>query len=349
MSDAERLIEREWGRPRNVLTTRSFHFETAGVKIASFDDDVAARSQDVAVIDVDRASELLPHAVRALVDGGHVIFVPTNRDERARLVELARGAGLELIHAHKKLVVARVTPKPGKLSLTVGMLTLNERESVERMIDEIREYAPDAKILIIDSSKDETPDLARAKGAEVIRQVPASGHGPAMELLMYSAAERGDALVYIDCDFTYPTSYIPRVRELLEQGADVVNATRTHKYPDAMPIPNFVANRVFAAVAQAVHGIPTTDLHSGLRGYRSSLIRSFAFSGDRDALPVSTLIHPAKANYHVVDLPIPYSERVGVSKLAKVRGTLWTFARIASEIPHGRRVRRGRNYSHVRA
>lgn len=372
MNALSRLARASWGRPRRVLAVGDFDGSGSEPPVTSV--DVAGlRSTrgpfDVAVIDLaasdESALESLKACVPLLDDGGHVLLpisrrvsaIEGRRLRRAfdraseRTIRLAEGAGLEVLRvdvaSHSAIVVARARPKRGSLSLTVGMLTLNEQQSVERMIDEIRTHAPQAGILLVDSSSDETPNLARAKGAEVIRQLPARGHGPAMEQLMYAAADRTDALVYIDCDFTYPTEYIPRIRELLEQGADVVNATRTHKYPKAMPVPNFIANRVFAATAQIVHGIPTTDLHSGLRGYRSSVIRAFSFSGERDALPVTTLIAPARSGYQVVDLPIPYAEREGISKLAKFRGTAWTFARVATSLGKGRRVRRGRNYSHV--
>ena len=245
------------------------------------------------------------------------------------------------------IISARRPPKPGKLDLTIGMLTLNEEQSVEQMIDDIRAVAPEAKLLIIDSSSDRTPELATAKGARVVRQLPPRGHGPAMERLMYEAAKQSDALIYLDCDFTYPTGTIKRLRELLESGMDVVNTSRTHRYPKEMPIPNFIANRFFAATAQVVHGVPTTDVHSGMRGYRCSVIRAFDFDGEGDALPLDTLILPAKAHYHVAELPIPYLKRVGESKLAKLRGTMWTFARIASAIGEGSRVRRGVRYRHV--
>ncbi len=246
--------------------------------------------------------------------------------------------------ADEIIFVARKPPKKGPLSLTVGMLTLNEKESVERMIDDIRAVAPDAKILIVDSSSDETPVLARAKGARVIRQLPPRGHGMAMERLMYEAANESDALIYIDCDFTYPTHEIPNIRRMLEEGADVVNGSRTSKYPEAMPVPNYIANRTFAASANLVHGIPTTDVHSGMRGYRSSVIRAFSFDGQGDALPLDTLILPARSNYHVIEFPIEYNERVGFSKLAKLRGTVWSFIRIGTAIGKGTRVRRGKRY-----
>lgn len=161
---------------------------------------------------------------------------------------------------------------------------------------------------------------------------------------MYETALESDALIYLDCDFTYPIAEIPTILKMLEDGADVVNASRTRHRPEAMPLPNFLANRVFAAAAQFAHGVPTTDVHSGMRGYRSSVIRAFAFSGERDALPLDTLILPARSGYHVVEYAIPYYERVGVSKLQKLSGTVWTFGRIAAAYRMGERVKTNRRY-----
>ncbi len=265
--------------------------------------------------------------------------------EMIRPIELAiaRTAPDHLAADH--VYVARRPPTPGKLSLTVGMLTFNEEESVERMIDDIRAVAPDAKLLLIDSSSDRTPELARAKGARVVRQLPPQGHGPAMERLMYEASAESEALIYLDCDFTYPTQLIPVMLRLLEEGADLVNGSRVARFPKgAMPVPNFIANRVMAASAHAVHGLPTTDVHSGMRAYRLSMVRAFSFDGGGDAIPLDTLILPAKSNYRVLEFPIPYHERVGVSKLARLRGVLWTYIRIAGAIGHGTRVGKHSHY-----
>ncbi|MBW2459311.1 MAG: methyltransferase domain-containing protein, partial [Deltaproteobacteria bacterium] len=125
--------------------------------------------------------------------------------------------------AFQHVVVARKPTAKRKLSLTVGMLTMDEEESAARMIGEIKKLAPDAQILCVDSStKDRTPQICRELGARVLRQVPPRGHGPAMELLMVSAAAQSELLIYLDCDFTYPPSYIPVLRKLVEEeGADV--------------------------------------------------------------------------------------------------------------------------------
>jgi len=104
-----------------------------------------------------------------------------------------------------------------------------------------------------------------------------------MEVLMYEASAQSDALIYLDCDFTYPPDVIPQIRKILESGVDVVNAARTRTRPEAMPLPNYLANKSFALLAQATAGPKVADLHSGMRGYRSSLTRAFAFDGEGDA------------------------------------------------------------------
>lgn len=251
--------------------------------------------------------------------------------------EAIAGIAPELL-SYQHVVVARKPVVPGPLSLTVGMLTMNEEESIERMMTEIKEAAPDAKILCVDSStKDQTPVIAERMGARVIRQLPPRGHGPAMEVLMYEAAKQSDALIYLDCDFTYPPALIPRIRKILESGVDVVNASRTRTKPEAMPLPNYLANKSFALLAQATAGAKVSDLHSGMRGYRSSVTRAFAFDGEGDAIPIDTLLWPAKCGYRVVEVPMDYQDRVGVSKLRKVAGTVWTFIRLAKTIGVGER------------
>lgn len=249
----------------------------------------------------------------------------------------ARAPGLL---AFQNVILARRPPRPRKLRLTVGMLTMDEEESVEAMIGEIRKVAPDAEILCVDSStKDRTAEIAARLGARVLRQVPPRGHGPAMELLMNSAAASSDALIYLDCDFTYPVGNIPTLRRLLEEeGVDVVNCARTRTRPAAMPVPNYLANRAFAGMAHALHGIPTCDVHSGMRAYRCSVIRAFDFDGEGDALPIDTLLFPAKCGYRVVELAIDYNERVGTSKLRKLAGTVWTMIRLVRAVPVGTRL-----------
>jgi len=275
-----------------------------------------------------------------LSDGGHVVVEHGHATDADAVVAALRGAGLQPLWRHRKhpgaawsLSVARRPPERRKLSLTVGMISMNEAAAVGGVIDSIRAEVPEAEILLVDSSKDETPVIAESKGARVIRQVPPRGYGPAMTRLLYSATT--DVIVTVDCDGTYPANRIRELHELVESGVDLVNASRTHERPQAMPLANYIANRAFAALAGVVHGFWTTDLHSGMRAYRTSMLRGTYIVAEGAALPVELVLVPARHGYRVEDVPIAYFDRVGATTLNRWDSTKWTLRRIAHAVRTG--------------
>ena len=139
--------------------------------------------------------------------------------------------------------------------------------------------------------------------------------------------DRSAELAISDWD-TYPVEEIPRLVALIERGADLVNASRLSKRPNAMPLANYIANRVFAWTARLLHGIKTTDVHSGMRAYRKGMIDAVQWDPNGPALPVDMLVLPYRLGYRVVEVPIEYRERIGASTLQRFRSTLWTFKRL---------------------
>ena len=212
------------------------------------------------------------------------------------------------------------------MKLTVAMITLNEERAVAKVIGDIRRVAPDAEILLVDSSKDRTAEVAESLGCRVVKQFPPKGYGPAMDRAVREGT--GDVVVTLDCDDTYPVEAIPHLLSLIESGADLVNASRLAKRPKAMPFANYLANRAFAWTARLLHGIRTTDVHSGMRAYRKSMIDALQWDPNGPALPVDMLLIPFHRGYKVVEVPIEYRERIGASTLQRFKSTMWTFRRL---------------------
>lgn len=212
------------------------------------------------------------------------------------------------------------------MKTTVSMITMNEEKAVAKVVTDIRRVVPDAEILLVDSSRDRTAEIAEALGCRVIRQFPPQGYGPAMNRAVREA--RGEVVVTLDCDDTYPVDVIPRLVTMVEEGWDLVNTTRVKRRPRAMPFANFLANRLFALAARVIHGIRTTDLHSGMRAYRKSMIDAVQWSEKGPALPVDMLIIPYRRGFRVTDVVIDYRERIGQTTLRRWSSTMWTFRRI---------------------
>ncbi len=212
------------------------------------------------------------------------------------------------------------------MKVTVSMITLNEEGAVGKVVEDIRRVVPDAEIFLVDSSSDRTADIARQLGCRVLKQFPPKGYGPAMDRAVRDAS--GDVVVTLDCDDTYPVQAIPKLVGLIEQGWDLVNATRLARRPKAMPFANYIANRLFAWTARLLHGIKTTDVHSGMRAYRKSMIDQVPWDPNAPALPADMLIIPYRMGFRVTEVPIEYRERIGASTLQRFKSTWWTFKRL---------------------
>ena len=212
------------------------------------------------------------------------------------------------------------------MKLTVSMITMNEEGAVAKVIQDIRRVVPHAEILLVDSSKDNTAEIAQALGCRVLKQFPPQGYGPAMDRAVREAA--GEVVVTLDCDDTYPVEEIPRLVKLIAEGYDLVNTTRTWRRPKAMPFANFLANRAFALAARLLHGLKTTDVHSGMRAYRKSMIDAVQWSHRGPALPVDMYVIPFRRGFRVTEIPIDYRERIGTTTLHRFSSTWWTFKRL---------------------
>jgi glycosyltransferase involved in cell wall biosynthesis len=219
-------------------------------------------------------------------------------------------------------------------AITVAMITLNEQEAVAKVIEDIQAAMPgeDLEILVVDSSTDQTPAIAEARGARVVRQFPPQGYGRAMQRALTEA--RGQVVVTLDCDDTYPADRIPDISEMVLSGQwDLVNASRLETRPPSMPFANYVANWLFALAGWAILGVRSTDLHSGMRAYRRTMLDELQFDARGPALPVELLLKPALSGFRVSEIFIPYRDRIGNTTLHRWSSTVWTFKRIIRLFP----------------
>jgi glycosyltransferase involved in cell wall biosynthesis len=213
--------------------------------------------------------------------------------------------------------------------ISVAMISMNEEKAVGPVIQDILRVLEgrEHEIVIVDSSRDSTPQIAEQLGARVIRQVPPQGYGRAMARVLREC--RGDVVVTLDCDGTYPADEIPRLADMVLNGeCDVVNASRLEKRPAAMPWPNYFANWLFAFTGRVLVGVKSTDLHSGMRAYRRQVIERVEVDPNGPALPVDLLLKPALQGFRIREVFIPYGERIGQTTLQRWSSMLWTFRRI---------------------
>jgi len=196
------------------------------------------------------------------------------------------------------------------MKISVVMPAMNEEAAIGKVIGDAVRYgaAWNPEIVVVDSSKDRTPEIAAALGARVIRQEP-RGHGLALRAAMLAAA--GDVVITTDCDDTYPMQYIPMFMELIErEGYDAVSGNRINRRNMAMPLANRLANRSFASLVRLLYRIHTHDVTTGMHALRRDVIHSISWETNY-SFPAEIIIKTVKNGYRWRELDIPYRERIG--------------------------------------
>ncbi|MFB6352827.1 MAG: dolichyl-phosphate hexose transferase [Halobacteriales archaeon] len=222
--------------------------------------------------------------------------------------------------------------------VTVVMGTYNEAAAVGPVLDDVDVVTDGrADVVCVDSSTDETPDIARRKGARVIEQEP-QGYGIAVHRAL-RAADR-PVVVTTDCDDTYPMERLPDFLAAINDGADVVSGDRLTRGAAAMPTFNRLGNRAFAGLATLLCGRRVRDTTTGMRAYRRAVIEAIEWT-ENTGLSAELLIRPLMRGYDVVELPIDYRERAGETTLDPLSGgaaIAWSILTVGLE----ERVRRWR-------
>ncbi|VVB51317.1 Glycosyltransferase AglJ [uncultured archaeon] len=206
-----------------------------------------------------------------------------------------------------------------KITVSVVMPSFNEEEAIGRMIESIRENTKDfeTEILLVDSSKDRTPEIARQMGAKVIVQPP-QGHGVALRTAISSASN--DVIITSDCDNTYPMEYIPKLVDLaVNEGYDVVSCNRlTKELGKQMPFTNKVGNTLFATLVRVLYGVKVHDVSTGMFCLRRDAVNKMTWETNY-SFPCELILKSARAGLKHKEIDIPYRIRIGEVTLNKWR------------------------------
>lgn len=194
-------------------------------------------------------------------------------------------------------------------TLSIVMPTLNEEKAIEVVVQDIKKYGIDfnPEIIIVDSSTDRTPEIARGMGCKVI-SIPKCGPGKA--IIAGLSVSKGEVVIVSDCDNTYPMEMIPEFIAWYKQGYDFVNGSRLHKKQKAMPWLNWLGNRIFALLVAIPFGIRTKDIASGMRLYSRKLIEACPWETNY-SFWIEIMVKAKKMGFKIKEIPIDYRPRIG--------------------------------------
>jgi len=212
------------------------------------------------------------------------------------------------------------------MRLSVVIPAYNEEAGIADIAHRVLNVGPDLaragvdfmELLVVDDgSRDRTAEISEGiTGVRLIRHTKNRGYGAALKTGFSEA--RGDLIGFLDADGTYPPEYFPGRKEAMD-GADLVIGSRMLGTDSQMPWTRRVGNLFFAKLLSLVGRQRVSDSASGMRVFKREILdRLYPLPDGLNLTPVMSTraIHEGII---IKEVPIPYSERVGHSKLSVVR------------------------------
>ena len=212
--------------------------------------------------------------------------------------------------------------------LSVVIPALNEEDSIQSIMARVLSTRSkleavgirDLELIVVDDgSTDRTSEIVKAtQGTRLIQHATNGGYGAALKTGF--AAAKGQWVGFLDADGTYPPEYFPTLCEVaLTQDADIVIGSRMAGADSEMPVVRRVGNFIFANLVSLVSATRITDSASGMRVFKKSILEQIYPLPDGLNLTPVMSTRALHEQLKMVEVPIPYSERQGRSKLNVVR------------------------------
>ena len=170
------------------------------------------------------------------------------------------------------------------------------------------------EIIVSDSSKDQSPEIAKKLGAKVIKHNK-EGYGNAyLEAFKHS---QGEILILGDADNTYDFQEIPKLLVHINN-YDLILGQRKYIHRNAMPFLNrYLGNPILSAILRLLFHAKIKDSHTGLRIIKKSALEKLDLRTTGMEFASEMIIKAIKRGLRIKETPINYYPRKGKTKLRR--------------------------------
>jgi glycosyltransferase involved in cell wall biosynthesis len=203
----------------------------------------------------------------------------------------------------------------------------NEEKSIGSVLKDIPKDCVRNIIVCNNASKDNTRQVALENGAIVVDQ-PLKGYGNAcLKGMEYIAKleQKPDIVVFLDGDYSDHPEELPKiVQPIIENITDIVIGSRAlgNMEPGSMMPQQVFGNKLATLLIRLIYGYHFSDL-GPFRAIRYSTLLALKMEDKNFGWTVELQIKAAKNKLRIMDIPVSYRKRIGISKVSgTVKGSI---------------------------
>jgi glycosyltransferase involved in cell wall biosynthesis len=210
--------------------------------------------------------------------------------------------------------------------VTIVIPTLNEREAIGKVLDELLSIGLNNVLIVDGNSSDGTLDIVKKYPVSIIFQ---HGKGKAGALKTAFEKVKTSYMIFMDGDFTYDPSCIYRFLEHMQSYDQVIGVRDLDK--KNMSVLHKLGNKIITTTFNALIGTSLSDVCSGMYALRTKIVKDIDLSSTGFEVEVEIAAHIASSG-RITEVPINYRQRVGKQKLStwkngfKILNTILKFA-----------------------
>jgi glycosyltransferase involved in cell wall biosynthesis len=170
--------------------------------------------------------------------------------------------------------------------IAVVMPAYNAEKTLEKTVRELSDVV-DIKILVDDSSKDQTALLSRQLGVRTFVHDANYGYGRNQQTCYREALAAGaDIVVMVHPDYQYTPALVPAMAGMIASGVyDMVLGSRIlgkGALKGGMPLYKYVFNRMLTAFQNLFLGVKLSEYHTGFRAFSRELLEKLPLLENSD-------------------------------------------------------------------